>query len=185
MNGDLIKAIVRCAFKICIMYFMKCFVAPINISSVFGGVSKNYDCELLEHICEMKLLCDRIKNNPKSCDTQTESSVNETDSCDDESEMSNRNEKYNKIKQSIAEKLKETYGDDVCVDFSNNNNNENKILYSIKIKQVGRNEPNPKDFCESDIYVNTQNKMFYVRTSKGFNMYPLTKKSVVRCERTE
>ncbi len=78
---------------------------------------------------------------------------------------------------------------------TNKSNKSNKIdkskssiasddsAYSLKIKNIGNQEPNKDDFNDSDIYINQKSKKFYIKTSNGFTSFPLNKKSIVRYEK--
>jgi hypothetical protein len=101
-------------------------------------------------------------------------------------DMAIRESAYDDIKKSITLQLKEKYGDDICVDFAYDDINvaeKEDILYSLKIKEIGKSEPNPKEFSESEIYINTSSKQFCIKTKDGFQKFPLTKRSVVKCEK--
>lgn len=62
-------------------------------------------------------------------------------------------------------------------------NNINDSLYSLKIKGIGRTDPDIHSFSESDIYVNTKAKTFSVMCGKGFKTFPLPKKSVIKYDK--
>lgn len=179
MNGESINAVVRCAFKICYIYFLKCFLPSISfVPSINLSSSTNYDRRLKEQINHMKRLLLSIGNQDQvktSDHTKT-----------DEYVASVKDAAYSEIKKTITTQLKEKYGDDVCVEFNYEDNdvNKEKMLYSLKIKRLGTSLPIPEDYSESDIYVNTKTKTFHVRSGKGFESFPLIKHSIVKCERS-
>ena len=193
MNGDLINEIVRCAFKLCLIYFLKCFLPSVNLGSYVGVcASTDYDKELRDQILVMRRFFikdrDDEKHEAKKCD------VKKCDTREDDQEFTRtkghdnavKESAMNEIKQNITEQLKEKYGDNICVDFAcDDAPKDKKMLYALKIKEIGRCDPKEGDFCESDIYVNTESKQFYVKTKSGFHTYPLLKRSVVKCEKTD
>ena len=172
MNSELINAIVRCAFKICYIYFLKCFIPPINIGSLSHIFSSNdHDRKLKEYISHMKQLI-----LSSSCHNNIES----TESID-------KDTAYSEIKKNITSQLKEKYGDDVFIEFENKDKDKNKemdkSIYSLKIKKTGIINPHMTDFDESDIYVNTKTKTFHIRTKRGFEIFPLVKNSIIKCDK--
>ena len=218
MNGDSINAIVRCAFKICLIYFLKCFIPSVKIGSYSGLCSSNdYDKELKNQITIMsqffvqnsitdmssdyelehkhkkrnsKRNSKRDSKHDKNHDHITYDDYDECNKTEDYTKTTNHDDELKKsaikeIQQNITNQLKEKYGDDICIDFAHNesNNKEKKSLYALKIKEIGRREPRDRDFSDSDIYVNTETKQFYIKTDDGFNVYPLVKRSIVRCDR--
>lgn len=194
MNGDTINAVIQCAFKICYIYFLKCFLPSITLGTNINlFASTDYDGKLLGQINVMKRLfaeqkqdLDQTrasKNNKKITDKLSKSSdYTRTD----EHDASVKDAAYSEIKKTISSQLREKYGDDICVDFSydNDDKNKDKMLYSLKIKRLGISTPDPDDYSESDVYVNTKTKTFHVKTGKGFISFPLIKHSIVKCERS-
>lgn len=194
-----INAIVRCAFKICFLYILKCFVPSISIRSYIKLCeTSNYDDELNDQILIMKkllnsCLCEYEKNNDKYdkydkygkyckhdkkniCITKT-----------NDHDIALKNAAYDEIKMNIVDQLKEKYGDNIAIDFTydnskKNKDNKEKVLYALKIKEIGKNTPKIKKFNESEIYVNTETNMFHIRTKDGFHIFPLIKKSLVKVE---
>jgi len=111
-----------------------------------------------------------------------------------------KKETYDVIKKNITDNLKEKYGENVEIDFKCDETIKTKktpkkqmvpekskslenTVYSLKIKEVGKDEPKKNNFCESEIYVNTKTKKFYVRSKNGFESFDLQKRSVVRCKK--
>lgn len=216
MNGESINAVVRCAFKICYIYFLKCFLPSISLGSNINLFSStDYDRRLKEQINHMKRLLtstsavpstektqekvtdgvpaktDKKQSKPpkqeesdKSSEKNSAKTSDYTDT--DEHDASIKDAAYSEIKKTIANQLKEKYGNDICVEFNyeDNDKNKEKMLYSLKIKRLGTSTPNPDDYADSDIYVNTKNKTFNVRSGKGFTSFPLIKHSIVKCERS-
>lgn len=169
MNTELINSIVSCAFKICLTYILKYFDL-LSFLKLY-----DYDKELC---CQINKLRDILGNK---CDTI-------------------HNNAYDlikeKIKDDITEKIKDKYGDDVSIDFSydvqiqpDKHNDENdekqKVLYSLRVKEMNNKEPDESKFNKSEIYVNTKKKTFCVKTDKGFKEFPLIKKSIIRCEKKD
>lgn len=213
MNGESINAIVRCAFKICLIYFLKCFLPSVKIGAYSGLCSSNdYDKELKNQITDMShffvqnSITDmnsdyEVEQKQKKRNSKRNSKRNnkhnnkyddydECDKTEDYTKTTNHDEELKKsaikeIQQNITNQLKEKYGDDICIDFAHNepDNKERKSLYALKIKEIGRREPKDRYFSDSDIYVNTETKQFYIKTDDGFHVYPLVKRSIVRCDR--
>lgn len=173
MNSEMISAIVRCAFKICCIYFLKCFLPVIKFGSsghVHRGKDR-YDLMLRDQI--------KVMGHLLSSERGDVLDFTKTDNLKDEA--------YGEIKKKITSRLKEQYGDNICIDFTYDEAEDckkDKVLYSLKVKELGKNDPDEKDFEESEIFVNTKTKTFGVRTSKGFRVFPLAKRSVVRCEKS-
>ena len=203
MNGESINCIVRCAFKICYIYFLKCFLPSINLGlniNLFSPV--DYDCMLCGQINHMKQLiisnpqpqtqcCENIKTDDSSkqtqiCDGSEILSKNSNSTQSDDHSASIKEAARCEIKQTITSQLKKKYGDDICIEFNyaDNDKKKEKMIYSLKIKQIGPRLPNPDNYSESDIYVNTKTKSFYVRSGEGFASFPLIKQSIVKCEKS-
>jgi hypothetical protein len=229
MSEGFVNAIVRCAYRICLIYFLKCFLPSINIGPYMGICStSNYDKELQTQISKLRKIiirkdisesdnkstaCSGDNHSNVTCSTDTRSTdTRSTDTCSSsgsesdvkakveaknnhdnkkttktkEREESSKKAAMSEIKQTITAQLKERYGDDIAIDFSHDTvQTKDKCLYAIKIKELGKSMPKENDFEESDIYVNTDKKVFYVRTKSGFKVYPLTKRSIIRCEKTD
>jgi hypothetical protein len=188
MNKDSIDAIVRCAFQICCIYFLKCFYPSVKFGSCVSlCTARNYDKELCEIIYKLKkILCDVEPLTHKKCDKPNEQSRKQETPCftkTDEYYPANKNIAYGEIKDTITQQLKDKYGENICVDFTYDDCDDSKMLYSLKIKEIGKCDPDPRDFCESEIYVNTKNKTFHVKIGNKFKSFPLVKKSIVKCER--
>jgi hypothetical protein len=58
-----------------------------------------------------------------------------------------------------------------------------EMIYTLKIKNIGTHVPDPESYSESEIYVNTNTKIFYIKTINGFKTFPLNKKSIIKCEK--
>ena len=71
----------------------------------------------------------------------------------------------------------------VDFNYEDKEKNKEKMLYSLKIKKLGADKPCTDNFNESDIYVNTLTKKFYVRSGDGFASFNLVKNSIVKCEK--
>ena len=194
MNKDLVNSIVKCAFRICSIYFMKFFVPNVNLGSYKTlPQDSNYEAELNKAISKMRdLLLKDYQNNSNNI-----TSVEETDEYA-------RKTAYKQIKKNLTIQLKEKYGDNIQIDFCNekinkNNDNDKDVIilktenesvnefkeghdrkYALKIKEIGQHEPNTKNFDENDIYVNTKTKTYHIKVKNGFNTYPLGKRSIVR-----
>ncbi len=207
MDKDLIKSIVRCAFKICFYYFLKCFLLTIDSYGNKGSLSK-YEIKLLERISVLKSLVlelDLDSSNEKSSESDSGSlcsstknieSLN-TEITESSNISSNKNYSesidsdtkhmaYEKIKENITTQLKEKYGADTHIEFDlcdDQTSDKNNVICALKIKEMGKTEPDPEKFGESDIYVNTKTKTFQIKTSEGFHFFPLGKKSIVRYEK--
>jgi hypothetical protein len=103
---------------------------------------------------------------------------------------------YDEIKQNITNQLKEKYGDDVSVNFSHNkpqiyhssqylarngtDSIHDKFTYALKIKGIGRDIPREKDFAESEIYINTDKKLLFIKSQNRFVVFPLLRKSIIK-----
>lgn len=213
MNKDLIIAVVRSAFRICCIYFLMCFLPPICIGPYINiGSTSNidYNKQMQEQILKLKKLLnntsvddlnDDINDSNHDVLNSSESSESNDHSCVEtetsDKNISNKNvynndtlnnDAYKEVKKNIINQLKEQYGDNIRVDFTKNKSDvssisQNKALYAIVIKELGKTNPNPKDFDESEIYVNTKTKTFHVKTKNTFAVYPFNKKSVVRCDK--
>lgn len=221
MNKNLIKSIVRCAFRICFIYFLKCFLPLIIIDSRGSSSSllsmSNYEIELLKQISILKKLVLQFDSD-ESLDSSASPSVNESpsasasasentstnasansnnsnDSHSENSESLDSNTKhlaYEKIKENITNQLKEKYGAETRVEFNicndketDKNNVKNDMICALKIKEMGKTDPDPEKYGNSDIYVNTKTKTFHVKTLNGFQSFPLGKKSIVKCEKSD
>jgi hypothetical protein len=191
MTKDSINAIIRCAFKLCFIYFLKYFIPPLNFGPHIGLCAiTNYEKELHEQIAKLKelVLSHPTNNEPKIHKSKKEREENDdlftkTDNHD----AAIKEAAYDEIKKTIVNKLKEEHGDNICVEFTYQDNEElekNKVLYSLKIKEIGKDQPPDDKFKESEIYVNTKTKTFHVKTDNGFKSFPLIKRSVIRCEKT-
>lgn len=203
-----ILLIVKCAFQICYYYLLNCFTCvPIKMGSCINvSMGNNYNSDLICVITKLKKLLSKICISDDypcgsipdySCDTNTsDHHTGDYDICSNDSPNGyiNKEKKIiKKIKKNITEQLKNKYGDDVCIEFqydnnvcnndSDDNNNNGKAMYSMKIKDMGKHEPDKDDYKLSEIYVSTKNKKFYVKTRNGFECYPLAKKSLVRCDK--
>jgi len=152
-----INMIIGCAFRICYIYLLKCFLPAITIGSYVIMCPKDYDNELMENILYMKRLMSNENNT-------TMIKPNEEKLSADDDIMSNKLVNFTETTDDI---------------------DEEKILYTLKIKQIGTSEPVLSDYAESDIYVNSKTKMFLVRSTDGFKSFPLIKQSIVNCERIE
>jgi len=203
MNKTDVKLIIKIAFKICFLYLLRTFMPSFSLRKYINSSScRDYNKEILSEISKLKKVI-------QHCENKSDSSSNDTndtsDSSSSESSESNDDDECNKIekkkmnheaiksiKKEITTKLKEKYGDDTQVEFSEKSDlsdsksdcdNNDKTLYSLKIKSMGNCDPDMKKFKESEIYVNTKSKTFMIRTKKGFETFPLIKKSVVKCEK--
>lgn len=198
MDNQLIKSIVRCAFKICFYYLLKWFL-PSTIDSGAGSLPK-YEAKLMEQINILKMIL-QTEIDPGSgsgsdsgsgsgsgslCtesigSTNTENTEYNSESLDSETKRN----AYEKIKDNITAQLKEKYGTDTYVEFNVcDDESKDDMICALKIKEMGKNDPNPEKYGKSDIYVNTKTKTFQIRTSDGFQSFPLGKKSIVRCEKS-
>lgn len=191
MNKDFINAFVRCAFKLCFTYLSKFLLLPFHFGSSVNLV--DYDRDILEQIINMRkllLTVSGVNNKEKTITTSNSQSA-----CGDTelnfTKIGNNNDgnvindtAYCEIKKNITNQLIDKYGDNICVDFSiNDDGNKDKVIYSLKIKEIGRCDPDPKNFDESEIYVNTMSKQFMVKRKHGFESFRLSKKSILKCEK--
>jgi hypothetical protein len=87
---------------------------------------------------------------------------------------------YNKIKKTIYNDLIKQYGSNTQVIFDTS---DDCRQYSLRIDGYGKCDPKEDEFCESEIYVNTVNKRFYVMSKNGFKSFPLRMGSVVEIEK--
>lgn len=99
------------------------------------------------------------------------------------------------IKEKIASKLKNKYGENLSLDIEFqyddylkyekllNLEHEKLLNYSIKVKSIGKEDPDPNDFSLSDIYINIKKREFCVKTENGFVKFPLKRKSVIKLEK--
>jgi len=180
-----INAIVRCAFKICLIYFLRCFLPSVSICS-YIRMSTDYDKELHDQILVMRRIIGENKNSNVN-------SVNNMINIPDKSvktaegftktvnyDNSIKDSAFKEIRQSITNQLKDKYGENICIDFTyddeklkeNKENKEKKEIYALKIREIGRGIPE----------VDVDSKQFYVKSRSTFNVYPLTKRSMVKCE---
>ena len=195
MNRESINAIVRCAFKICYIYFLKCFLPSITFGSNINLFSStDYDRRLKEQIKDMKRHLTSVSDDKKTVgdDKKTVQTrdIPQGKMSDytktDEYDASVKDAAYSEIKKTITGQLREQYGDDICVEFNyeDNDKNKEKNLYSLKIKRLGTSSPKPADYSDSDIYVNTKTKTFHVLANGAFTSFPLIKHSIVKCEKS-
>ena len=212
MDKDLIKSIVRCAFKICFYYFLKCFL-PLTVIDSHGS----FDIKLLKQIHTLKKLVlhldsevsesatisETIGSDSTSTSTSASTSTcsnlkpnsftdgSNCSSTDNSSENNNdtKHIAYEKIKENITNQLKEKYGSDTQIEFNMCDDimtkEKENMICALKIKEMGKIDPDPEKYGKSDIYVNTKTKTFHVRTLDGFQTFPLGKKSIVRCEKSD
>lgn len=110
-------------------------------------------------------------------------------------------ETLEKCKNKITEDLQKKYGDNIEIEFTYDNKdksktehvehvnnalkqNNNKYIYTLKIKSIGKCLPENEEFDTSDIFVDTEKKQFLVkaRNENGFKWiaFPLQKKSIVQ-----
>lgn len=161
--NDNLNVIIGCAFRICFLYFLKCFLPVISLGTIRLS-PKNYDHELLEQILIMRSLVQPTLQNTESSDKES----NNTMICvEQDSEHHNTNNGNTTIPNDTE------------------TNDRDKILYALKIKQIERTDPDPKNFKMSDIYVNKKTRTFHIRTHDGFESFPLIKRSIVQFEKLE
>lgn len=182
MTNDTINSVVRCAFRICMIYLLKCLVPNINFGATLGVCATNdYVKELNDQINIMRGLlvddnCGLIDKNVKD-----KTKTDKYDSTVPPTVMKN-------IQSTITDQLKEKYGDNIEINFATDDLNairtEKNRLYALKIKEIGRKPPNEADLRDSEIYIDTTAKLFYVKHHDELHKFPLLKKSVVECERS-
>ena len=205
MNKTDVKLIIKIAFKICFLYLLRTFMPSFGLRKYIDGSScRDYNKEILSEIAKLKKViqqCETNENNKSDSDSSSSSSSSSSsdsdkdDNCPKIEKKKMKHEAIKTIKKEITTKLKEKYGDDTQVEFSERSDlsdgnscksdcdDGDKSIYSLKIKLMGNCDPDAKKFKESEIYVNTKHKTFMVRTKKGFETFPLIKRSVVKCEK--
>lgn len=142
------------------------------------------------------------KNIDENTDKNTEEDMKQNDAIKN-IKKSESIENLTKLQETITSQLRDRYGNDVIIDFTYNtinnssksniggentnasngivNNTNTDIEYALKIKRIGGDMPDFDDYAESEIFVHTEKKVFYIRTKTGFRVYPLNKKSIIKC----
>ena len=179
MNKDFINAIIRCAFRLCFLYILKFLLPPICLGKYISLFATDYNNEIIQQIDRMRKLLISSNSEDTSTTNHDNDNFTKTDNHDNEIKYA----AYNDIKKNITGQLIEKYGDNICVDFTFDNENREKVIYSLKIKEIGKCDPDPKNFDESEIYVNTKTKHFLVKNKRNFETFPLSKRSIIKCER--
>lgn len=205
------KRIILYAFKICMYYFLKTFLPimffgskidySIKLDQQIGKlktlIRDNHEpCSDKPDILKDKVLLftDNIIDNitDNIADNITDNITHEkTTVADNITHEKIRKvdsiENLTKLQETITSQLRDRYGNDVIIDFTysstkpNTEDENTEYEYALKIKRIGGDTPIWDDFAESEIYVHTEKKVFYVRTKKGFRVYPLNKKSIIKC----
>jgi hypothetical protein len=155
---------------------MKCFLPNVTFGYYINLHSRDYGAELQQQILLMKSLVS-ILNIPED-ENETNSNSIENNSIGATTPNFNTIvTEENKSPKIIANNC------DINSDLNDENNKTEKIVYAIKIKQLGNHDPDPDLFNDSDIYINKKTKIFYVKSQEGFSTFPLIKQSIIKCEK--
>src|SRR5579883_3373102 len=117
-----INDIIGCAFRICFIYFMKCFLPVISIGRI--KPQRIYEHDIWEQISILRKLLD---SEIVSKDVQVKAINHCTNNCITHIE----NKKTN------TEQVKEKH------------ETSNNVQYTLKVKKIGKTDPDPSDFSIS------------------------------------
>jgi hypothetical protein len=53
-------------------------------------------------------------------------------------------------------------------------------IYAMKIKTISKTEPNYNKMLLNEIHVNTEKKLFYIKTKNGFECFDMPKRCIVK-----